>query len=152
MADLTAEAAADDIGPFLARLLRLDPAALVRMRPAGSGRLTVWGRVPWGILVARTVPGPSAVDVTVSARELVDRLRAGRPGLPGRRDAQWRWPVVLCSSSQAEEDNSPAGWELIGGRKEDSHCCYCLSFCCWYWAPAVGTMAIAVGVMVAARA
>jgi hypothetical protein len=92
----------DDLGPFLARLVRLDPAALVRMRPAGPGRLTVWGRVPWRILVARTVPASSTVDVTVSARELLDRLAAGGTGLPERRDAQWHWPLPGSSGEAVE--------------------------------------------------
>jgi hypothetical protein len=99
MAGLGAEAGAAglpspaDIGPFLARLVRLDPAALVRLRPSGPDRLTAWGRVPWRILVCRTVPGMSTVDMTLSARQLLDGMAAGRPELPERRDAQWRWPL-----------------------------------------------------------
>jgi hypothetical protein len=101
-----------DIGPFLARLVRLDPAALVRLRPAGAGRLTVWGRVPWRILVCRTVPaiaapahGPtplSTVDMTLPAGQLLDGMTAGRAALPERRDAQWRWPLPGSAGEPVE--------------------------------------------------
>lgn len=91
-----------EIGPFLARLVRLDPAALVRLRPSDPDRLTVWGRVPWQILVCRTVPATSTVDLTVSAAELLDGMTAGRAGLPARRDAQWRWPLPGSSGQPVE--------------------------------------------------
>jgi hypothetical protein len=91
-----------DIGPFLARLVRLDPAALVRLRPAAPGRLTVWGRVPWRILVCRTVPATSTVDMTLSAGQLLDGMTAGRAALPERRDAQWRWPLPGSAGEPVE--------------------------------------------------
>jgi hypothetical protein len=91
-----------EIGPFLARLVRLDPAALVRLRPSAPDQLTVWGRVPWEILVCRTVPATSTVDLTVSAAELLDGMTAGRVGLPARRDAQWRWPLPGSSGEPVE--------------------------------------------------
>jgi hypothetical protein len=91
-----------ELGPFLARLVRLDPAALVRLRPSGPGRLTVWGRVPWRVMVCRTVPAESTVDMTLSAAQLLDHLTAGRPGLPERRDAQWRSPLPASSGEAVE--------------------------------------------------
>ena len=43
-----------DVGAFLARLVRLDPAALVRVRAGDAGEHTaLWGRVPWDVLVSR---------------------------------------------------------------------------------------------------
>jgi hypothetical protein len=96
-----------DIGAFLARLVRLDPAALVRIRAGGAGEHTaLWGRVPWDVLVSRVVavavlpgtvaPGGDPVaagsDVTVRAADWlaadvveVSTLR--------RYDAQWRSPL-----------------------------------------------------------
>lgn len=91
-----------DVGPFLARLVRLDPGALVRLRPAGAGAVTLWGRLPWQVLAARTVPGESTVDATVPAGALLDRLSAGGRELPGRRDADWRWPVPPAGSQPVE--------------------------------------------------
>jgi hypothetical protein len=91
-----------ELGPFLARLVRLDPAALVRLRPSGPGRLTVWGRVPWRVMVCRTAPTQSTVDMTLSAAQLLDGMTAGRPRLPERRDAQWRWPLPASAGEPVE--------------------------------------------------
>lgn len=83
-----------DAGAFLARLTRLDPAAVVRLRPAGpAGRTTLWARLPWAVLVSRTVAGAGPGDVTVSADALLAKLARGGTGLPARRDADWKWPL-----------------------------------------------------------
>lgn len=58
-----------DAGAFLARLVRLDPAAPVRLKTSG-GRVALWARLPWDVLVTREVAGHGPDDVTVSAREL----------------------------------------------------------------------------------
>ncbi|MFC0006816.1 hypothetical protein [Micromonospora siamensis] len=87
-------AGVSDAGAFLARLVRLDPAALVRLRPATTaGRTALWARLPWGVLVVRTVAGAAPGDATVAARELLAELESGRDTLPTNRDAQWRWPL-----------------------------------------------------------
>ncbi|MEV6695445.1 hypothetical protein AB0M35_28660 [Micromonospora sp. NPDC051196] len=92
-----------DAGAFLARLVRLEPAALVRLRPAGApGRTTLWARLPWGVLAVRTVSGPGAGDVTVAAGQLLAELTAGRPRLPAPRDTQWRWPLPPATSRAVE--------------------------------------------------
>ncbi|RKR87874.1 hypothetical protein BDK92_2175 [Micromonospora pisi] len=83
-----------DAGAFLARLTRLDPTAVVRLRPAGpAGRTALWARLPWAVLVGRTVAGPGPADVTVSAAALLAELARGGAALPPRRDADWRWPL-----------------------------------------------------------
>ena len=81
-----------DAGAFLARLTRLDPAAVVRLRPAGA-RTALWGHLPWGVLVTREVPGTGSGDVTVSAAGLLAVLARGGDELPARRDDRWRWPL-----------------------------------------------------------
>ncbi|HEX6500071.1 MAG TPA: hypothetical protein VF054_13715 [Micromonosporaceae bacterium] len=91
-----------DAGPFLARLTRLDRAALVRLRPAGSDALTLWGRLPWDVLVCRTVPVPSAVDTTLGAADLLTALQSGSPTSPPARDAQWRSPLPPGAGTQVE--------------------------------------------------
>lgn len=100
-----------DVGPFLARLVRLDRAALVRLRPNGPDTVRLWGRVPWGVLVTRVTAVPSTVDTdaTFSATELLDALSAGR-GEPSARDAGWRWPVPAAEGEPMEA--VPAG-ELV---------------------------------------
>ena len=77
-----------DAGAFLARLVRLDPAALVRLRPApGPGRTALWALLPCGVLVTRTVAGTGAGRRhRVGAADLL----AGWPAaaaLPRARDA-----------------------------------------------------------------
>ncbi|MGQ5262697.1 hypothetical protein ACTWLT_18310 [Micromonospora sp. ZYX-F-536] len=96
-----------DAGAFLARLVRLDPVAPVRLRPAGAaGRVALWARLPWQVLVVRTVDGGpadgAAEDVTVAAAELLAELERGGPALPARRDAQWRWPLPPARSRPVE--------------------------------------------------
>jgi hypothetical protein len=81
-----------DAGPFLARLVRIDRAALVRLRPVEADRLALWARLPWGVLVTRTVPGSSA-DRTYAAADLLAGLSAGSERWPAPRDAQWHWPL-----------------------------------------------------------
>jgi hypothetical protein len=82
-----------DATAFLARLTRLDPAAVVRLRSRPPERTALWGRLPWAPLVSRMVPGPGPGDATVSAGALLSELGRGGDRLPTRRDADWRWPL-----------------------------------------------------------
>jgi hypothetical protein len=91
-----------DAGAFLARLVRLDPSAPVRLRSAGSDRTALWARLPWDVLVTREVAGPGPGDVTVSAADLLGVLGRGDAGLPARRDAQWRWPLPPAGGAAVE--------------------------------------------------
>ncbi|WP_422743436.1 hypothetical protein ACN27B_03245 [Micromonospora sp. WMMD754] len=92
-----------DAGAFLARLVRLDPASPVRLRPVpGAGRTALWAHLPWGVLVVRSVPGTAPGDVTVAAGELLAELSAGGNGLPRRRDDAWRWPLPPPASRPVE--------------------------------------------------
>ena len=92
-----------DAGAFLARLVRLDPATLVRLRPVpGAGRTALWARLPWGVLVVRTVTGTSPGDITVAAGELLAELTAGGGALPRRRDDGWRWALPPAASRAVE--------------------------------------------------
>ncbi|MEU5912727.1 hypothetical protein [Micromonospora sp. NPDC047527] len=96
-----------DAGAFLARLVRLDPGAPVRLRPGDTpGRVALWARLPWQVLVVRTVAGGptdgGAVDVTVEAAKLLAELERGGATLPARRDAQWRWPLPPMGSRPVE--------------------------------------------------
>jgi hypothetical protein len=101
-----------DAGAFLARLVRLDPRALVRLRSSGS-RTALWARLPWNVLVTRevagtspvsdaTVAGASVSDATVSAAELLSALATAGTELPTRRDAQWRWPLPPAGGQVVE--------------------------------------------------
>jgi hypothetical protein len=79
-----------DAKVFLGRLTRLDPGALVRLRPAGADRTVLWARLPWGVLVTREVAAAAPGDVTVGATAL---LAVDGGPWPARRDREWRWPL-----------------------------------------------------------
>ncbi len=84
------------VGEFLARLLRLDPQALVRLRPDSEGG-RIWAMLPFRVLVCRRLVVAPASDVTVAAADLRAWLEAS-PSSPGseqprRRDSEWRWPL-----------------------------------------------------------
>ena len=80
-------------GPFLVRLVRLDPDALVRLRAAGPDAVSLWGRLPWGVLATRKVPGPPLADRTVGAAALLTALTEGDRNVPAARDRDWRWAL-----------------------------------------------------------
>jgi hypothetical protein len=82
-----------DAGAYLARLVRLDAAALVRLRPAGDSTVALWARLPFDALVTRRVRADFAEDRTVRAADLLAVLSAGGAELPSRRDTEWRWPL-----------------------------------------------------------
>jgi hypothetical protein len=95
MAGLISTAGWPDAGAYLARLVRLNPAALVRIQPlpAAGGVARLWGMLPFGVLVERVVAATAGEDTTVAAAALL--ATAGDPdpaGLP-RRDAHWVWPL-----------------------------------------------------------
>jgi hypothetical protein len=91
-----------DAGAFLARLTRLDPAAVVRLRSSGQ-RTALWARLPWNVLVTREVDGSDGeLDATVTAGELLTVLADGGDALPARRDEQWRWPLPPAGGQAVE--------------------------------------------------
>lgn len=89
-----------DARVFLGRLTRLDPEAVVRLRPAGPERTALWARLPWAVLVTREVDAAVPGDLTVGAADL---LAAEAGGLPARRDREWRWPLPPHPGEALEE-------------------------------------------------
>jgi len=89
-----------DAAAFLARVLRFDPASVVRLRPTDRA-VILWSRLPFGVLVSRGVPGDVSGDVTVRADALLRSLETGGP-LPPSRDADWRWPLPPASVRTVE--------------------------------------------------
>jgi hypothetical protein len=87
-----AEAGRADAEAYLSRLIRLDPAAVVRLRPAGTAT-EMWAMLPFGALVVRTLGVGVAGDVTVGAASLLSSVRSGAAAGPARRDEAWRWPL-----------------------------------------------------------
>ncbi|TCO50712.1 hypothetical protein [Actinocrispum wychmicini] len=85
----------DDLGAFVARAVRLDGDAVVRLRARGAGEfIDAWVATPFDVLATRTVRGSlQPGDVTVSANELLAALAIVRgdtvdPGRP--QDMMWR--------------------------------------------------------------
>jgi hypothetical protein len=88
----------DDLGAFVARAVRLDQQAAVRLRtrPASdeqAGRIDAWVTTPFDVLVTRSVHGTvRPADVTVSGSELLAALTVMRGDRldPGpARDLLW---------------------------------------------------------------
>ncbi len=78
-----------DLAPVLERAVRLDPGALVRLR-FGDGRATALVRLPFAVLVSRSVAaGPDrALDVATAAADVLAWLDGG--AAPAPRDHDWR--------------------------------------------------------------
>jgi len=88
-------AAADrpELAQFVSRLLRLDPAALVRLRPEPNGSGCAWAMLPFRVLVGRRLSQSPPTDITVRAADLARALADGEVGELARWDEAWRWPV-----------------------------------------------------------
>jgi hypothetical protein len=92
-----------DAAAFLSRLTRLDPTAVVRLRRSGTPELTaLWARLPWSVLVTRTVSGAGPADATVSAAALLAEVARGGVDLPPRCDEHWRWPLPTSAGQVVE--------------------------------------------------
>jgi hypothetical protein len=90
---IAAREALVELVPLLRRAVDLDPGVLVRLR--GGDAVAAVLRLPFGVLVGRTVPAAGLghdVDLTVSAADLL-RCLDGRSSLPAPRDAEWRGAI-----------------------------------------------------------
>jgi hypothetical protein len=88
-----------ELAPVLRRAVTLDPAGLARVR-ASAHEISVLVRLPFGVLVARTLAadrGDQPFDATVQASELLGWLDGDDSVTPTRRDVEWRTglPPVL---------------------------------------------------------
>jgi hypothetical protein len=87
----------DNLGAFVARVVRLDQQAVVRLRMRGEDTVVVWVVTPFDVLATRTVRGEvTPADVTVSGNELLAALAivGGERLDPGpARDLLWRSPL-----------------------------------------------------------
>jgi len=85
----------------------LDPAALTRLR-ADGGRVTAYVRLPFGVLVSRTVSGSAdPADVTVAAADLLAAL-----DVPFDHDLPVAWPVFQDVRWRAALPPG-GGWRLL---------------------------------------
>ena len=86
----------NDLAVFAERVLRLDAAAVIRLRTRADGLVGAWAATGFDVLVARAVAGRvRPLDVTCAADRLVLGLRAADEtgfydqGYP--MDSAWRW-------------------------------------------------------------
>lgn len=85
----------DDLGAFTARVVRLDPAALVRLRRedrGDDGYVTAWAATPFDALATRSVRGTfDPGDLTVPASALLTALAVDRAAVvdPGPAVPAW---------------------------------------------------------------
>jgi hypothetical protein len=86
---------------FLTRARRLDPAALVRLRPGAPGHLELWTVLPFDVLATITTAGRLDGDITVRAGDLDTALPAGP--LPARADHQWRGALPAHAGTVLEQ-------------------------------------------------
>ncbi|CRK55352.1 FIG00820499: hypothetical protein [Alloactinosynnema sp. L-07] len=84
----------DDLGAFVARAVRLDQQAVVRLRGREGGLIDAWVATPFDVLATRTARGSvEPNDITVFGNELLAGLAVVRSERfdPGpSRDMQWR--------------------------------------------------------------
>lgn len=87
----------DDLGAFVARSVRLDGQALVRLRNKPGGYVVAWVATPFDVLATRSVRGEvTPGDITVSGNELLAALAVvgGERMDPGpARDLLWHSPL-----------------------------------------------------------
>lgn len=84
--------ALQELAPVLRRAVDLDARSLARIR-LGGGAATALVRLPFGVLVSRTVEAPArerSSDVTARASELLAWLDGDTDDAPVPRDAEWR--------------------------------------------------------------
>jgi hypothetical protein len=99
----------EDLGSFVARAVRLDSQAPIRLRHRPSQhRIDVWASTPFDALSTRSVSGEvEPGDLTVSGSELLATLTvAGRPVMdPGQsRDLLWRSELPPATGWQRVDD------------------------------------------------
>lgn len=103
----------NDLAAFVERALRLDEAAVVRLRARGDGLVTAWVATGFDVLAVRAVPGSLApADFSCGADELARGLRAADAagvvdtGYP--MDSAWRG-ALPPDTGFSHVDDVPAG-------------------------------------------
>ncbi|MFR9751643.1 hypothetical protein ACL02S_11465 [Nocardia sp. 004] len=99
----------ENLATFLARAVRLDPAAVVRLRRRGEHLVSGWVATGFEALAVRTVAGELSIDdVTVGADLVSAGLTGGSPiDLGYSMDSAWRGALPPVDGF-AHVDNVPA--------------------------------------------
>lgn len=96
----------DDLGAFVARSVRLDQHAVVRLRGRAGGIVDAWVATPFDVLATRSVRGRvRPADVTVSGNELLAALAiVGGERLDPGPPVDLMWRAALPPGD---------GWQLV---------------------------------------
>ena len=103
-----------ELAPVLRRTVGLDPRAIARLR-LGAGTATVLVRLPFGVLVSRSVStadvsnGPVR-DVCVAAGEALAWLDDAGAATPGRRDVRVAQRACRRPTGGAGSNRCPTRW------------------------------------------
>ncbi len=120
-----------ELGAFAARVVRLDPTAVVRLHSA-DGWVDAWAQTTFDVLATQSVPGETdPSDMTVVGHGLLAALaveRTARVDPGARADARWRaelpprfgWQPVT-EVPAAELDGVAERGLALAGEHADSH-------------------------------
>lgn len=98
----------ETLGAFVARAVRLDGQAFVRLRQRNDGMVEAWTATPFDVLATRAVTGCiTTSDITVSGNELLAALTVAGgevmdPGPP--RDMMWHSEIPASDRWQLVDD------------------------------------------------
>lgn len=106
----------DVLALFCARVVRLDPAAAIRLR-SGAGYVQAWAWTPFEVLATRGAAGVSTPgDVTVAGSDLLAALSVvGGPSIDAGTpcDERWRAPVPADATWDPVGEVPPAEAEAL---------------------------------------
>ncbi|ODU02163.1 MAG: hypothetical protein ABS81_18430 [Pseudonocardia sp. SCN 72-86] len=108
----------DDLGAFTARVVRLEPTALVRLQARGD-KLTAWAATPFDVLATRSVRGTcEPAELTVSAQALLTSLAVERGATvdPGPGIGLWDGEVPPADGWSLVDDVPAAELEKLTER------------------------------------
>ncbi|GAB4583992.1 hypothetical protein Ntsu_18240 [Nocardia sp. IFM 10818] len=102
----------ENLATFVSHAMRLDPAAVIRLRRRGDRYVSAWAATGFEALAVRTVVGSLGTDdVTVGGDIVLSRLHGPEPGAPlelgYRMDSAWR-SALPPESGFVHVDDVPA--------------------------------------------
>lgn len=105
MVEVRIERGARGLTALLSRALALDAQASARIQKMGEGQLDVFVTTPFDAIASRRTSGTTThPGATVSARAILDALKAGEAEVGPARDAAWPGALPPASGFVAREE------------------------------------------------
>ena len=105
MVEVRIERGARGLTALLSRALALDAQASARIQEVGEGQLDVFVTTPFDAIASRRTSGSTThPGATVSARAMLDALKAGAAEVGPARDAAWPGALPPASGFIAREE------------------------------------------------